>query len=79
MGPNQTYMLLHGKGNHQLTDWEKIFVHDVTAKGFISKIYKQVIPFHNQKTYKQPRPLHNQKKNDPIEKWRGLIQIFLQR
>ena len=48
MGPNQTYKLLHSKGNHEKhenmkrppTDWEKIFANDATAKGLISKIYK---------------------------------------
>ena len=39
MGPNQTYRFLQGKGNHQLTDLEKIFAHDVTAKGLICKLY----------------------------------------
>ena len=41
MGPNQTYKLLHSKGNHtmkrQPTDWEKIFANDATDKGLISK------------------------------------------
>ena len=73
MGPNQTYRLLQGKGNHQLTDLEKIFARDVTAKGLIFKIYEQIVPLHNQKTYKQPIPLQNQKTNDAIEKWRGLM------
>ena len=27
----------------QLTEWEKIFANDVTDKGLISKIYKQLI------------------------------------
>ena len=49
MGPNQTYKLLHGKGNHKkkkrkdTTDWEKTFANDATNKGLISKIYKQPI------------------------------------
>ena len=46
MGPNQTYKLLHSRGNkqikRQLIEWEKIFVNDVTDKGLISKIYKQL-------------------------------------
>ena len=44
MGPNQTDMLLHNKGNHKKTqpmEWEKIVSNDVTDKGLISKIYRQ--------------------------------------
>ena len=39
MGPNQTYKLLHRKpwGKKRPTEWEKIFVNDVTDKGLISK------------------------------------------
>ena len=48
MGPNQTYQLLHSKGNYkqderQRTEQEKIFANDVTDKGLISKVYKQLI------------------------------------
>ena len=55
MRPNQTYKLLHNKGNHkkkkkrQPKERENVFVSDVTDKGFISKIYKQLTQFNNRK------------------------------
>ena len=56
-GPKQTYKLLCSKGKHkherQPMEWEKIFVNDVTDKGLISKIYKQLLQFNN-KRKKQP-------------------------
>ena len=56
MGLNQTYKLLHNKGNHkkrQPTDWEKIFACDVTDKGLTFKIYKQIIQYNIKKKIKK--------------------------
>ena len=51
----QTQKLLLGKGNNkqkrQSKDWEKIFTNDVTDKGLVSKIYKQLMTASKQTTH----------------------------
>ena len=53
MRPNQTYKLLHSKGNHNTKrhpmDWETIFANDKSDKGLVSKICTQLIQLNNKK------------------------------
>ena len=56
MESNQTFKLLHSKGNHKQnekrkpTEWEKIFANNATDEDFIFKIYKQFTQLDNRKT-----------------------------
>ena len=50
-------MEIRDKVKRQPTEWEKIFANNVTDKGLIFKIYKQLIQFNNNK--KQTTQLKN--------------------
>ena len=50
------YKFLYSRRNHtqikrQLMDWEEIFVNDVTDKGLISKLYKQLLQLNHTHTH----------------------------
>ena len=53
------------KMKRELTIWENIFSNDISDKGLISKIYKELIRLHSRKT------------NNPIKKWtKDLNRLF---
>ena len=62
MGPHQnknfcTAKETISKTKRQPTEWEKIFANDISDKGLVSKIYKELIKLNTQKT------------NNPVKKW----------
>ena len=51
----KSFKFLHSKGNHKQNKktthrWEKIFANEVTNKGLVSKIYRQLLHLDTKKT-----------------------------
>ena len=68
MGPNEIYKLLYRKGTinkmkRKPTGWQKIFANEVTDKGLVSKIYKQLMWLNIKKKEKQPNQKMGRRSN----------------
>ena len=73
MGPNQTYKLLHSKGNHKQNEKTTYRMGENICK----RCAWQGLNFQNIQIVhitEQPK-----KSNNPIKKWKELKQTFLQR
>ena len=53
------------KTKRQPTEWEKIFANDISDKGLVSKMYKELIKVNTQKT------------NNPVKKWAKDMNRYL--
>ena len=55
------------KTQRQLTEWRKIFANNISDKGLVSKIYKELLK------------LNIPQINHPLKKWAEDMKIFFQR